>query len=249
MSYITVVWIWSRVLWHSKQIRFAFAFVNRGKFLDENRHRCLILSHCLINKTHFYTAFHRLLRHSWWPRKWHLCRFYECDCNSAAFSLRCRLWRSREIEDLLRLCEKCGKRKTLAEGKGDILNFVPETFVQRLLRKLSWIMILCVLKLESCCMLKGAVSRYFCCFLVKTLQIQFPIAFTCVQHTSLSARRRSAINFYWKIYLRYHSGPKTRSVQTESWLENFGQLFQVLIHLHSCHPWQRETVKSLGAAI
>jgi len=64
-------------------------------------------------------------------------------------------------------------------------------------------------------LLKGAVSRYFCCFLVKTLQIQFPIAFTCGQHTSLSTRTRSAINFYGKIYLRY-SGPKTRSFQTEN---------------------------------
>ena len=144
MSYITVVWIWSRVLWHSKQIRFAFAFVNRGKFLDENRHRCLILSHCLINKlsellkrtfTQHFTA-------SIGMAGGLESGIYVVSMNAIAIQLHlasvaCRLWRSRAIEDLLRLCEKCGKRKTLAEGKGDILNFVPETFRQRLLRKLS----------------------------------------------------------------------------------------------------------------
>ena len=62
--------------------------------------------------------------------------------------------------------------------------------------------------------IKGAMSRYFCCFLVKTSQIQFPIA-----------------PYLWVIHFFEHeknlaSGSKPRSVQSEN-LKKLANFFKL----------------------
>ena len=77
---------------------------------------------------------------------------------------------------------------------------------------------------------KGAMSPYFCCFLVKTSQVQFPIAFTCGWYTYLNTRRSSPVKiceiFFRKDLPKVDSGPKTRSVQSEN-LKTLANFFKL----------------------